>query len=67
MCDRRPDDIKHATCKWLEITADSDARVGLGQQPGGLKPVKRGWRVMAGICERFQPPALVVSGREAMN
>ncbi|MBT3066486.1 hypothetical protein [Rhodoferax sp. U11-2br] len=47
---------------WLEISADSDAQIGLGQQPGGLKPVKRGWRVMAGICERFQPPDLVLSG-----
>ena len=52
---------------WLEISADSDARVGLGQAPGGLKLVKRGGRVLARICKRFQPLALVLSWREAMN
>ena len=52
---------------WLEISADSDARVGLGQPSGGLKLIKRGWRVLAGICERFRPLALVLYGQEAMN
>lgn len=52
---------------WLEISAESDARVGLGQPPGDLKLVKRLWRAACRFYERFQPPVLVLPGQEAMN
>lgn len=52
---------------WLEISADSDTLIGLGQAPGGLMWLTRLWRAAARACERFWPIALVLSGREAMN
>lgn len=52
---------------WLEITADSDALIGLAQQPGGLMLVQRQWQAAARLHERFQPLALVLYRQEAMN
>jgi hypothetical protein len=52
---------------WLEIAADSDAQVGLGQQPGGLKLAKRRWWAAARTHERFRPLAPVLSGQGAIN
>jgi len=50
---------------WLEISADSDALVGLGQQPGGLKLVKRLCWAAARTHARFRPLALVLSQQGA--
>jgi hypothetical protein len=53
--------VFHVPCSgWLEISADSDALVGLAQNPGGLMLVKRLWQAAAKFYERFQPlaPAL---------
>jgi hypothetical protein len=52
---------------WLEISADSDALVGLGQQPGGLMLVKRLWRAVARFCKRFQLLAPVLYRQVAIN
>ncbi|MDR3371228.1 hypothetical protein [Rhodoferax sp.] len=60
--------VFQAPCSgWLEIAADSDALIGLEQKPGGLVLVKRLWRSVVKICERFQPPAPVSSWQEATN
>jgi len=54
--------VFHVPCSgWLEISADSDALIGLGQQPGGLMLVKRLWQAAARFCKCFQPPALAPS------
>ena len=52
---------------WLEISADNDALVGLGQQPCGLKLVKRHWWAAARTHVRFQPLALIPYRQEAIN
>ena len=52
---------------WLEISADSDALIGLGQEPSGQMLVKRLWRVVAEFYERFQPLAPVLYRQEAIN
>ena len=52
---------------WLEISADSDAVVGLPQRRHGWTALKRLRQAATGPYQRFRPPALVLSGREAMN
>jgi len=60
--------VFHVPCSgWLEISADSDALVGLAQNPGGLMLVKRLRRAVAGFYERFQPLALIPYRQEAIN
>jgi len=52
---------------WLEISADSDALIGLGQQPGGPMWVTRLWRAAVRCYERFWPLALVSYRHTAIN
>lgn len=49
---------------WLEISADSDAWVGLGQAPRGRMLVKRLWRAAGRFCERFRPLPLYCLGEK---
>ena len=50
---------------WLEITADSDALIGLTQRTGGLASLKRLCQTAARFHERFQPLARVLSSQDA--
>lgn len=60
--------VFYVTCAgWLEITADSDATVGLAQKPGGLASLKRLWPVIVGFYRRFQPLAPIPSTSNAIN
>jgi hypothetical protein len=52
---------------WLEITADRDALIGLGQNPSDLMLGKRLWWAAARFHWYFQPPALVLSGQKAIK
>jgi len=52
---------------WLEITADSDALIDLGQELGGLMSIKRLWQAAAKFHEHFQPLAPVLPRKVAVN
>jgi len=52
---------------WLEITADSDAVIGLTERLSGLASIKRLWRAAARFHEGFQPLAPVLSSQEAIK